>query len=111
MPGSDPVMPAEPVEDEPPMIDGELTIQGTVVEHVHDCAFDGYCYVIVETDEGTQYNVVYAPGMMVCPNPNLDPNLWDLAAGEKVEAYGEVIEDGSILLCNRDVYYLNKLAQ
>lgn len=111
MPDGEPVMPAEPtVEVSSPVDEAELTIQGTVTENVHDCAFDGDCYVVVQTDDGGQVNVIYTSGMLLgCPNLNLDPTLWDLAAGERVEAFGEVWNDGSIMVCTRDDYYLNRI--
>lgn len=107
----DSVPPAEPVQEGSSMNDGELTIKGVVIENVHDCAFDGNCYVIVETADGSQFNVIYTLGMLGCANTNLDNTIWDFAAGTNVEAYGEILEDGSISVCGSDAYYLNKLDQ
>lgn len=107
---SEEAMPSEPVEQgSVSMNNGELAFEGVVVEHVFDCAFDGHCYVIVETAEGEQYNVSYAPGMLGCPNPNLDSSISDLVSGDRVAVFGEIIDDGWILVCNSDAYYLNKL--
>ena len=42
-----------------------MTVSGTVVDMVGDCAFDGICSYIVESDSG-QYEVIWAEGMMQC---------------------------------------------
>jgi hypothetical protein len=104
-------MPAETaVESAPPMTANELAIEGVLVEHINDCIFDGICAVVVETADGSQYTVTYAPGMLICSNPNLPANISEWVVGDQVEAFGEVVEDGSILVCNSDTYFLNNLS-
>ncbi len=93
------------------MQNGEAEIEGVVIDHVFDCAFDGHCYVVVESAAGIVFNVTYAPGMMRCENPNLGPEISELVAGDRVEAYGEIIEENWILVCNSEDYYLNKIEE
>lgn len=107
-----PVPPPPPQEGTRSTNDGEIVIEGVVTDHVQNCALDGYCYVVVQTDGGSFYNVVYIPGNFPCPNPNLANNLWELTVGDRVEAYGELENDSAmgyevIQVCPRDDYYLN----
>lgn len=83
-----------------------LSFTGTVVEHINDCIFDGICAWVVESD-GTRYTVIYAPGMMQCPNPNAITD--EIVIGDTVEVTAEVVGTNELLLCNSTDYTLRRV--
>ena len=101
----DPKYTIEVLSEEAPM-GTVLTINGTVIEHINDCIFDGICAWVVESN-GIPYTVIYAPGMMQCPNPNAITE--EIAIGDTVEVTAEVVGTNELLLCNSTDYTLRKV--
>ena len=86
----------------PPPWDMPFTVTGTVIGTIDDCAFDGICALVVDTDSGV-YDVIYAPGMMMCEG-SYDGNT---LIGDTVEIYGELTEQSTITICTSSDYYIN----
>ena len=87
----------------PPIVQsGLISVTGTVIGTIDDCAFDGICALVVDTDSGV-YDVIYAPGMMMCEG------TYDGSAviGDTVEVYGELAEQSTITICTSPDYYIN----
>lgn len=83
-------------------------ITGTVVEQISDCAFDGICAYVVETDAG-QVNVIWSEGMTLqgCLG-TIDAGI---EIGDSIEATGATsmaLEGASISVCGDASYYIHK---
>ncbi len=84
----------------------EIQFQGTVVDTIDDCAFDGTCALVVETDTG-RYTAVWAKGMRQC--------MGDFAGGvdigDEVDVLGSAQESDRVSICDSDTYYIHSLAE
>ncbi|MEM8533142.1 MAG: hypothetical protein AAGF95_20015 [Chloroflexota bacterium] len=89
---------------EPPVVGSTARITGEVVDTIDDCAFDGICAYVVDTDQG-QYKVIWAPGMIPC-HGTMDG---DIVVGDTVEVFGEVTEADSLSICTDSTYSLRKI--
>jgi len=85
---------------------GDVNLTGTVTATVDDCAFDGICALIVETDSGT-YQVNWAEGMMGC----LGEYTGDVAVGDTVDVFAETREPGTVSICGGEAYFIRKQGQ
>lgn len=85
-------------------------VSGTVIEFIGDCAFDGICAYIVETDVGEAITVIWAEGMS--PNGQNDmfaQNDGDIVVGDTVDSLGRVVDDVTFSACGDDSYYITKV--
>ena len=97
--------PPPPIAEEVPSAWGvPFRIAGTVIGTIDDCAFDGICALIIDANS-VIYNVIYAPGMMMCEG-TYDGNA---VIGDTVEIYGELDEQIAITICTSPDYYINTL--
>lgn len=89
--------------DTPDLNPGDtITLTGEVVDTIDDCAFDGICALVVEAD-GERWEVIYAPGMMMCEG-EYDGQA---GVGSTVEVYAEVTENpGELTICTTTGYYI-----
>ena len=76
-------------------------IEGAIVDTIDDCAFDGICAVIVETDQG-RITVNWAEGDVPCLG-QMDSSLPSEVA---IEAFGQVLAEDTITICSDASYYL-----
>ncbi|MFP4439278.1 MAG: hypothetical protein ACLFVO_18710 [Chloroflexaceae bacterium] len=93
---------AEPAE----LTVGEaVQMQGTVVDTVDDCAFDGICAYVVETDQGA-YNVIWSEGMTPVPcQGDIDTGI---TVGDMVEFSAEVRTADSVSVCPSADYFVRE---
>jgi hypothetical protein len=84
----------------------EIQFQGTVVDTIDDCAFDGTCALVVETDTG-RYTAVWAEGMRQCAGDYAG----GVVIGDEVEVFGNVQEDDRVSICDADTYSIHPLAE
>lgn len=89
---------------EPRAVGSTARLTGDVVDTIDDCAFDGICAYVIDTDQG-QYKVIWAPGMMPCKG-TMDDNI---VVGATVEVFGEVMEVDSISICTDSTYIIRKV--
>ncbi len=82
-----------------------VQMQGTVVDTVDDCAFDGICAYVVDTDAGA-YNVIWSEGMTPVPcQGEIDTAI---AVGDTVEFSAEVRTADSVSVCPSADYFVRK---
>lgn len=85
------------------------TLSGEVVDFISDCAFDGICAYIVETNAGEQVTVIWAEGDSPnCMNDPFNGGDTDIQVGDTLEATGRVIDDNTISGCGDEVYNITK---
>jgi hypothetical protein len=84
----------------------EIRFQGTVVDTIDDCAFDGICALVVETDTA-RHTVVWAEGMRQCAGDYAG----GVAVGDQVEVLAAVQDAGSVSICGADSYFIQPLAE
>lgn len=87
-----------------PTVGGTARLTGEVVDTIDDCAFDGICAYVVDTDQG-QYKAIWAPGMISCEG-TMDEHI---VVGDTVEIFGEVTEADSISICTNSTYSIHKV--
>ncbi|NDJ52895.1 MAG: hypothetical protein GYB68_07415 [Chloroflexi bacterium] len=57
------------------LVPGEdATVSGVIIGTIDDCAFDGNCAYVIETDDGREINAIWAEGMLQCEGA-LDDNI------------------------------------
>ncbi|NOK57685.1 MAG: hypothetical protein GFH27_549303n50 [Chloroflexi bacterium AL-W] len=88
----------------PPAVGSTARLTGEVVDTIDDCAFDGICAYVVDTDQG-QYKAIWAPGMISCEG-TMDEHI---VVGDTVEIFGEVTEADSISICTNSTYSIHKV--
>ena len=89
---------------EPPAVGSTARLTGEVVDTIDDCAFDGICAYVVDTDQG-QYKAIWEPGMIPCEG-TMDA---DIVVGDTIEIFGEVVDTDSISICTDSTYTLRKV--
>ena len=93
---------AEPVEL---TVGKAVQMQGTVVDTVDDCAFDGICAYVVDTGQG-EYNVIWSAGMTPVPcQGDIDTGI---TVGDTVEFSAEVRTADSVSVCPSADYFVRK---
>lgn|GEM_PF-2507234 len=84
-------------------------VTGEVVEVISDCAFDGNCAYVVETDSGEQVTVIWAEGMSpICQNDPFQGGDTNINVGDSIDSFGRVIDDNTISACGDPSYYITK---
>lgn len=93
---------AVPNADTPPSnsVDN-INLTGTIVGTVDDCAFDGICALIVETETGN-IQVNWAEGMMQC----LGEYTGEVTVGDSVEVFAAPVEPGIVSICGGEQFYI-----
>lgn len=81
------------------------TVEGEVIEIISDCAFDGTCAYILDTDEG-QYTVIWADGMTCV---NFDAEVDNAAVGDTVRAYAMVESTDTLSICPAGAWTVKKV--
>ncbi|MEL6408462.1 MAG: hypothetical protein AAFR81_29110 [Chloroflexota bacterium] len=85
------------------------SLSGEVVEFISDCAFDGICAYVVETESGEQVTVIWSEGMSPnCQNDMFNGGDTDIQVGDTLEATGRAIDDSTISACGNDSYSITK---
>lgn len=77
-----------------------ITVTGDVTGIIGDCAFDGICATIITQGDGTEIEVIWAEGMLRC-----EGQYDDVAQGQRLEAFGEVIDTTQISICRDASHY------
>ena len=99
--------PVETFEAQPPIggvMSGEETIlTGTVTGTIDDCAFDGNCALVLQTEQG-EINAVWAEGMVRCEGSYTG----DAAIGDFLEIYGVVRDAKTVSICPSADYYIRQ---
>ncbi len=84
-------------------------VSGEVVEFISDCAFDGNCAYVVETDAGEQVTVIWAEGSSpICQNDPFNGGDTNIEVGDTLDAFGRVIDETTISGCGDSSYYITK---
>ena len=84
-------------------------VSGEVVEVISDCAFDGNCAYVVETESGEQVTVIWAEGMSpICQNDPFQGGDTNINVGDSIDSFGRVIDDSTISVCGDPSYYITK---
>lgn len=84
-------------------------VSGEVVEFISDCAFDGNCAYVVETDDGERVTVIWAEGSSpICQNDPFNGGDTDIDVGNTIDAFGRVINDNTMSGCGDPSYYITK---
>ena len=83
----------------PPM--REITIIGTVIGTIDDCAFDGICALIIQGETQT-YNAIWAQGMIPCEGQMDNP----IPMSATVEVFGLQQDIENISICPSADYYI-----
>ncbi|NJK81676.1 MAG: hypothetical protein HC876_16835 [Chloroflexaceae bacterium] len=86
-----------------PAVNQEMQISGPVVDTIDDCAFDGLCAYVIETEQG-RYNAIWAQGMLPCEG-QVDQHI---AVGATIEVFGVVTDATSVSICASTDYYIRK---
>jgi hypothetical protein len=84
-------------------VDQEVTVTGTVIGTITDCAFDGICALVLDVD-GAEVNAIWAEGMLPCEGQYED----GIAVGEVVEAFGIARDANSLSICPAPRYTLGR---
>ena len=97
----------------------ETTVRGTVVENIQGIAFDGNNEITLETEDGQITVLVMESGFvpedmrdLVC-NKNQAANevAMNLQAGDEIEVFGLLREDGVLAVCGDARFTLTVLSQ
>jgi hypothetical protein len=97
----------------------ETTVQGTVVEVIYGIAFDGNNTITLDTEDGQITVLVMEGGMVpaemrdqVC-DKNLAANdvANELQAGDEIEVFGLLREDGVLAVCSDERFTISILSQ
>lgn len=101
--------------DTNPGIEGESEMQvsrqvtGEVIEFIGDCAFDGICAYVVETDSGEAITVIWVEGdSPICQNDPFQGGDSDIVVGDSIDSLGRVIDDSTTSACGDPSYYIRK---
>ena len=81
----------------------EITVTGTVVGSIDECAFDGNCAHVLNVD-GAEVNVIWAQGMMQCQGQYDD----GIQMRHIVEAFGVAVDRNSLTICTSPEYYVRR---
>lgn len=71
-----------------------VTATGTVVDRIDDCAFDGICAYMVDTDRG-QLTAIWAEGAVPCAG-RMDQNI---ALGDAVDIHAVATAAQQVSMC------------
>jgi DNA/RNA endonuclease YhcR with UshA esterase domain len=86
-----------------------MTVTGTVVSTIDDCAFDAICAYVLETDAG-EVNVIWSEGRTIEPcQGTIQP---EIQIGDFIEAYGapsDLLDGETITICPDVSYYVSTL--
>lgn len=84
-------------------------VTGDVIELISDCAFDGNCAYVVQTDSGEAVTVIWAEGSSpICQNDPFQGGDTDIQVGDSIDSLGRVIDDNTISGCGDLSYYIRK---
>lgn len=85
-----------------PLVVGTVVqLTGTVVGTIDDCAADGICAYVIDTDQG-QYNAIWAEGMIPCEGQLAD----NIGVGDTIEANGQATNADSVSICAAPEYFI-----
>lgn len=92
----------QPANNAEPVQAGEVVdLSGTVVDTIGDCAFDGVCAYIVDTDRG-QVTAIWSEGMVRCEG-SLEQNI---AVGDTVDIRAAAIAENRVSICASQDYFI-----
>lgn len=99
--------------DEPPMpaqapeVGSDLQVTGTITATIDDCAFDGICAYVVDSEDFGTVNVIWSEGMTM--NGCSGQFEGQPQVGDNIESLGlvtELLEGTSITICPSQAYYV-----
>ncbi|MGF1507273.1 MAG: hypothetical protein ACFB51_19420 [Anaerolineae bacterium] len=80
----------------------EVTLRGEVVGTIDDCAFDGICALVIETEQG-RVDAIWAEGMLRCEGSFED----GIQIGDTIAVFGIVRSSSEVSICPSADYYIN----
>ena len=84
-------------------------VTGEVIELIGDCAFDGNCAYVVQTESGEEVTVIWAEGMSpICQNDPFQGGDTDIQVGDTIDSLGRVIDASTTSACGDTSYYIRK---
>jgi hypothetical protein len=93
-----------------PLQAGEVVeLTGTVVDTIGDCAFDGICAYVVDTERG-QVTVIWSRGLSIVEAEDVPPCLGSLdqgiAVGDTVDIRAAAIAEDRVSICASQDYFV-----
>ncbi len=92
------------------VVGDNIKIKGMVTENEKSCIVDGRCSLKIDSGDReilVIYNTGYTP--YPCINYEITNMALQINQGDKIEAYGKVIEENTISTCDIKDYYIKTI--
>jgi hypothetical protein len=98
----------KPAVNNEQLVANETEVTGTIISvNTDQVPADGPALVNIKQDNGTNTVIsVRSMGINLCPAQANIADVYQLKSGDKVEARGQVSEDGAIVPCESAEHYL-----